>query len=242
MDHINEEMREDIIQKEVTATYSTIAPHFSQTRRKVPWAEFTNWVEKYVKDSQQILDIGCGNGRLYDSLKSKSIQYTGIDNNPDFIEIAKNSYSGEKNANFLIADLSDPLPFSDGQFDIIFCVATFHHLAGRQTRKNALKEFNRILKPSGYLIMTNWSLWQWTYLKQWFREFTQKISWNDFFISWTMPQGQRFYRYYHSFTKGEMNRLLKPYFVNIEQRYIAKDQTVPWYKAWNLETIAQKTK
>jgi len=45
---------------------------------------------------------------------------------------------------------AESLPWSDGSFDYVFCVDSFHHYPNPQ---QALGEFHRVLRPSGRLIM-----------------------------------------------------------------------------------------
>lgn len=59
-----------------------------------------------IKNGDKVLDIGCGFGDLYFYLKNfnLNIDYTGIDLNPNFIEIAKNNCGN--NCNFIVGDIN----------------------------------------------------------------------------------------------------------------------------------------
>ncbi|MFA5821413.1 MAG: methionine biosynthesis protein MetW, partial [Candidatus Gracilibacteria bacterium] len=60
--------------------YTPIAPSFSRTRHS-PWPEFDLLIP-YLKTNSTLLDLGCGNGRLYKFLqKHKKVRYLGMDNN-----------------------------------------------------------------------------------------------------------------------------------------------------------------
>jgi len=50
------------------------------------------YVKKYIKPGDSILDFGCGIGDFYNYIKNKISTYKGVDINPDFIKIAKESY------------------------------------------------------------------------------------------------------------------------------------------------------
>jgi len=58
--------------------------------------------------------------------------------------------------------------------------------------------------------MTNWNLWQRKYFqKYFFKNFFKKKSLSDFFIPYTLPDKSASYlRYYHSFSLGELKKLL----------------------------------
>jgi len=60
--------------------------------------------------------LGCGNGRLYNTIVSEKIDYIGIDFSEELIKIARKKYhEGE----FMVAD-SLNLPFLDNHFDKIY--------------------------------------------------------------------------------------------------------------------------
>lgn len=47
-----------------------------------------------------VLDIGCGNGRWFESLKNEKLNYTGIDFSPSLIELAREKYGERENCSF----------------------------------------------------------------------------------------------------------------------------------------------
>ncbi|MGL5969575.1 MAG: methyltransferase domain-containing protein [Kluyvera sp.] len=65
-----------------------------------------------------VLDIGCGNGRWYDSLQSVGVQYTGIDFSPSLIAIAQEKHQQDSRCNFFVKrayDLTPELTVSSGR-------------------------------------------------------------------------------------------------------------------------------
>lgn len=70
-------------------SYNKIAELFSSTRGYV-WGDIS-FLAKNIKDGDNILDLGCGNGRLVESLqvKGESISYLGIDNSEGLIKGTK---------------------------------------------------------------------------------------------------------------------------------------------------------
>ena len=216
MSLVNYMNKSEKLLQQVKDGYNQIADHFSKTRY-APWSEFELFNE-YIKDNQKILDLGCGNGRLFFTvLKDFNIEYHGIDNSERLIEIAKkkifnyqlpitNQFSS---FNFQVSNITD-LPYPDNYFDLVFCVAAFHHLPTKKLRLKALSEIKRVLKPGGYLLMTNWHLWHRPFWKYFFSDIFKKVSIKDFFFPWKSADGQiQCQRYYHAFTKGELKRLFK---------------------------------
>lgn len=223
--------------------YNRIAEKFAQTR-KFPWHEFALF-KQFVHPGDQVLDAGCGSGRLYEFLKENNLSYTGVDTSEQLINIAKKNHPA---AHFTVGDILT-LPFSDNKFNVIFCIATLHHIPGKKLREQAIKEFRRVLKPGGHLIMTNWNLlntqWWLTLIQAAWQKIIGKsqLDFGDVQKPWKNQSGEvQTRRYLHAFTKGGLKRLLQTNgFTVIKQWYTRKDIASNRYTGFNLPTIARKT-
>jgi ubiquinone/menaquinone biosynthesis C-methylase UbiE len=134
--------------KKVENDYDLIAEEFSETRKWL-WPEFEGF-KKYLKDGQTILDLGCGNGRLYELLKDlKDLEYIGVDNNKKFIQLAKEKFSSAK---FLYGDLLS-IPYNS-KVDILFSIASLHHIPSKRLRIKCIQEMKKLLTPKSTLIIT----------------------------------------------------------------------------------------
>ncbi len=195
------------IKKELKKIYNTISQEFSSSRA-FPWEELQLFIP-YIKDNFKVLDLGCGNGRLIKILEENDcqIEYTGLDFSNKLIEQARESFP---QYTFKVEDMNN-IDYEENSFDMVFMIASFHHLETKEERLELLKKVNKILKPGGYLFMTNWNLFQKKYFKFLFKNIFKKKSWNDFFIPWQTysQKGERLWRFYHSFTKRELENLLK---------------------------------
>ncbi|XOU94103.1 MAG: class I SAM-dependent methyltransferase [Candidatus Kerfeldbacteria bacterium] len=239
-------MKEDIaksIMEKNRLGYDQTADHFSSTR-KFPWHDF-EFFNEYVKNGDNVLDAGCGNGRLFEFFKEKGINYSGLDSSNSLIQIASKSYP---TANFQTGDITT-LPFSDNKFNTIFCIATLHHIPSKKLRLQTINEFYRVLKPGGYLIMTNWNLlntkWWPTIAKFSLDKIigNNNLDWKDVSKPWKNSQGQvQAERFLHAFTKNEISGLLKKNNLKtIKQFYTKKDITSNMLSGFNLITIAKKS-
>ena len=232
---------------EVKNSYSTIHNEFSDTRHYT-WKEF-DYFKPYLFEGAEIVDLGCGNGRLVNFLDQyflgNTFKYLGIDNNEQLLVKAHQLFP--RNV-FLPGDQLE-IPIDDTQVDILFNIAAFHHIPSRELREQALLEMNRILKPGGILILSVWNLWQKKYwrqnLKAWFKYL---ISFghhdpNDLYIPWKNGQGHTLTkRYYHNFLPSELNRLIKlSGFTVIEEFAVKKGQKVPFLQSYNYILIAKKS-
>jgi ubiquinone/menaquinone biosynthesis C-methylase UbiE len=142
-------MSKNYIQKN-RRNYDKIAAKFSDKRQQVWDLEF---LREHVKNGETILDLGCGNGRLYQLFDKNQLTYIGIDQSKKLINIARKQVS---EGNFFVADMRE-LSLEDQVVDKIFCIATFHHLPNKESRVDALEEMQRVLNPGGKIIMTNWN-------------------------------------------------------------------------------------
>ena len=185
--------------------YNLIAKEFSATRREI-WEELKFLFED-LKEGEKVLDLGCGNGRWYKVFKEKKVNYFGIDNSEELIEIAKENFPDAK---FLVGDALN-LPFPDNFFDKVYSIALLHHIPSEDFRIKVLEEAKRVLKSGGILILTCWKIHQWreifALLKYTLLKLIgkSKLDFKDLFLPW----GKKMLRYYHFFTKRELENLLK---------------------------------
>ncbi len=100
---------------------------------------------------QAALDFGCGNGRHLLYLKQKGIlNLYGFDFSREVIQKNQTLYS---NIHFYYYENTQSLPFKDKSVDLIICWGVLHYNPPH-IRKFLLKEFYRILKPSGIFVGT----------------------------------------------------------------------------------------
>ena len=205
--------------------YNLIAEDFSRTRGKM-WEEL-KFLEEYIIDGEKVLDLGCGNGRLYELFKEKFVDYYGVDNSDKMIEIAKSRYPKIK---FQVADALN-LPFPENFFDKVISIAVLHHIPSEEFRLQFLNEIKRVLKPEGKIILLVWNLSIWKsfffFLKNW------KLDFGDSFIPW----GNEVLRYVHRFSKNELKKLAEKVGFKVRETKILKR---PRSKKSNILLVAEK--
>jgi len=128
--------------------YNNIALDFSNTRQSF-WND-SLFLLDYIKKNDKLIDLGCGNGRLYKMIEKLSVDYVGLDLSEDLIKEAKESFVG---VNFVVGSALD-LPFSDDTFDKVFSMAVLHHIPSWKLRRKFFKESFRVLKKEGLMILT----------------------------------------------------------------------------------------
>lgn len=105
-------------------------------------------------NSDKILDVGCGDGALAETLAAKGACVVGIDSNPEMVEAARLRDCGC----FLVAE-GGRLPFPDSSFDLVVAM-TVLCVSGQAER--LATEMARVLRPGGRLIigeLGRWNLW-----------------------------------------------------------------------------------
>jgi len=185
--------------------YNLIAKEFSTTRKEI-WEEL-EFLFKDLKEREKVLDLGCGNGRWYRVFKEKKVDYFGLDNSEKLIEIAKENFPEAK---FFLGDALN-IPFPEDFFDKVYSIALLHHIPSEEFRIKVLNEAKRVLKRGGILVLTCWKIHQpreiFTLLKYTFLKLVgkSKLDFKDMFLPW----GKKVLRYYHCFSKKELENLAK---------------------------------
>jgi trans-aconitate methyltransferase len=111
--------------------------------------------ERYAQSlnpASRVLDFGCGWGRVIRFfLKEVAPEnLIGIDALPEAITSCLNTNHW---CRFELCDTLPPTFFEPETFDLIYAYSVFSHLS-EATHKSWLEEFERLLEPSGVLILT----------------------------------------------------------------------------------------
>ncbi len=225
-------------------TYDNFAHTFSESRKNMKWEEIEYFLTKYAPFGD-VLDIGCGNGRLFWELKKQENcfqNYLWIDASEKLLDEAKEIYKNKQESisvnwkllteNFQLLDMRNIPLLPINSFDTLFFIASFHHLEKIEERIQVLQDANNLLKNWGKIFLTNWAL-ESNFNREKYSQ--SKIPWseNDFWGSDFQIKIGEFQRYYHSFTLGELEYLSKKaWFQIIENRLFDTEK--------NFITILQK--
>jgi ubiquinone/menaquinone biosynthesis C-methylase UbiE len=96
------------------------------------------------------LDAGSGTGNLASLLRNGGASAVGL----DFSMNGHRQHRAKDPGAVLVqASLEEPLPFADGCFDGVACLSVLFAISRRGSRL-ALREFRRVLRPGGRLVVT----------------------------------------------------------------------------------------
>jgi len=103
-----------------------------------------------LTEYRNILDFGCGCGRLARMFKGHPHKVTGCDVDSRHVSWINN------NLNYMtsvVTSVHPPVPFSDNEFDGIIANSVFTHL-NETSQDKFLSELHRICSPNGYLLLS----------------------------------------------------------------------------------------
>lgn len=151
------------------AFYASFAGDFAATRRGWPLG-YTR-ILPYLSPAANVLDVGCGNGRLLAFLRAAGWDgaYVGVDSSAGLL--AEAEALARPNARFVLADLlADDWPrdamdrlkprLQDARqmpaLTAIVCLAVLHHIPARENRVRFLAQCARLLPADGRLLLSTW--------------------------------------------------------------------------------------
>lgn len=188
---------QDIFEKEhVIDVYEKISKHFDHTRYHC-WPRVRQYINSFYSGAH-VADVGCGNGR--NCLERDDVNYMGYEIVETFIQICKNKNIPVTKSNILDIQCKSNI------YDNTLCIAVLHHLSTNERRIQAIKELIRITKCGGSILIYVWAKEQ--------DKYSSSKS-NDVMIKWTLfghynsdKKTQILNRYYHLFSKGELENLI----------------------------------
>ena len=133
-EHSKEEM-EKLVKISSESLKKNESPRFRETLRML--------------EGEKILDVGCASGSVSKYIAELGYKVHGIDVLETSIDIAKEFFNHE-NTTYEVRDIIKD-PFPDNSFDCILFLETIEHV---ENPADFFKEFHRILKPKGCLILS----------------------------------------------------------------------------------------
>ena len=111
---------------------------------------------KVVPQPADVLDVGCGTGKLLRRVHARWPQahLIGVDPATGMIEVAKGLTPGAA----FSAGMAEALPLPDSSVDLALSTLSFHHW---QDQAAGIREVARVLRPGGYFILVDAAFAAW---------------------------------------------------------------------------------
>ncbi|MBN2153878.1 MAG: methyltransferase domain-containing protein [Candidatus Lokiarchaeota archaeon] len=149
--------------------YDGIAPAFDSSRGRAPWAplvEFTSGPA--ARDALSAiplggiaLDLGCGNGRNMAYIKAMfhARACVGLDLSASLLRVAR-ARDGSRPLPDVVQASMTALPFRDGTFAAVACVAALHHSPSKASMRETIGRVRDGTRGGGVLVLSVWRKWQ----------------------------------------------------------------------------------
>jgi SAM-dependent methyltransferase len=118
-------------------------------------AGFLQWAYRRFahRDVHEILDLGCGAGRLAIELSANGYAVTGVDNSPEMLKIARRNADGRQVKLRLLRSQLSELKIT-GRFDAAYSVQDpFNYVLEEKELSNSLARLYSLLRPGGLLVV-----------------------------------------------------------------------------------------
>lgn len=110
-----------------------------------------------IKPDDEVLEIGCGVGRVGMVLSPLCKRWIGCDVSGNMLKHAAKRLSQFKNVSLIEISGFDLKPVADASVDVVYCTVVFMHLE-EWDRYNYVLEAYRVLRPGGRIYIDNFSL------------------------------------------------------------------------------------
>lgn len=113
------------------------------------WNDFLKRWDSYGINTEHVLEIGCGAGRITRPLTKFFKKVTATDVSPEQINLAKKALPGA-HVNFLVSD-GTTLAAPNGAFSAVFSCHVFQHFDSLEDALAVFREVHRVLRSKGTL-------------------------------------------------------------------------------------------
>lgn len=118
---------------------------FNEVKARQEYARYVDYLDSHFDlKKMHLLDVGCGNGWSSFLLAEKAKTVTAIDIHDDKFEPPFSQNLSYKKSS------ATQMSFADNSFDIVTTHECLEHVTDPQ---KALREFDRVLKPNGYIVV-----------------------------------------------------------------------------------------
>ena len=103
-----------------------------------------------LRPNDELVEIGCGIGRLTRALAARCGSVRALDVSPRMLELARAHNPGLANVEWLLGDGTTLAPIADRSADACFSHVVFQHLPDPAITLGYVREMGRVLRPGGW--------------------------------------------------------------------------------------------
>lgn len=115
---------------------------------------YSNLAAGFIQPGQKVLDVGCGAANNLRFFVDRGLEGHGIDVTDDFVEGARENVQRLGYPAEIVKGFNDRIPYADNFFDILISINTIHYQEGREAYLKALREFDRVVRPGGLIVIS----------------------------------------------------------------------------------------
>lgn len=120
---------------------------------KIEFITTTNYIEKYLKPGDRILEIGAGTGAYSLYYANKGYKVDAIELSKSNVEVFKTKITKDLDVNVIQGNAVDLSVYKDNAFDITLCLGPLYHLFKEEETTSAIEEAIRVTKPGGKIYL-----------------------------------------------------------------------------------------
>lgn len=120
---------------------------------RIEFLTTTKYVEKYLKDGMNIMEIGAATGRYSHYFAQKGYEVDAVELVEHNIEIFKSKTQPDEKISIKQGNALDLSDYPDNSYDVTLLFGPMYHLYTVEDQKKALSEAVRITKSGGYVFI-----------------------------------------------------------------------------------------
>ena len=118
-------------------------------------AELVDWLDARGLADGDVLDLGCGIGRVAAALR-RARSVLGLDISPEMIAEARRRHGNDSRLRFAVTD-GQGIAGAEGAFDLVLAVDSFPYLVAAGVAERHATDAARVLRPGGTVAIFNLS-------------------------------------------------------------------------------------
>jgi ubiquinone/menaquinone biosynthesis C-methylase UbiE len=119
------------------------------------------FVERHCPTAGNLIDLGCGTGRMLLTLAGRGYRVVGVDLSSEMLAVAREKAAATGLPVHLIrANLAELDAIADASFDHAICLfSTLGMVMGADTRRQVVRHVFRMLRPGGHFVLHVHNRW-----------------------------------------------------------------------------------